>query len=90
MKVGPIESTDVIRHLCNNPVCIEPTHLAKGTHKDNTQDRRNREDTIWHKLSIEQVREIRKKYRFKTQQELADEYRVHRTHIDRIVNGRRW
>ncbi len=28
----------VVRHLCHNPPCQEPTHLAGGTHKDNTAD----------------------------------------------------
>lgn len=28
----------VIMHLCDNPRCIEPTHLQMGTHWDNTQD----------------------------------------------------
>ncbi len=28
----------VIMHLCDNPRCIEPTHLQLGTHWDNTQD----------------------------------------------------
>lgn len=29
----------VIRHLCNNGRCINPSHLAIGTHNDNVQDR---------------------------------------------------
>jgi len=28
----------VVMHLCDNPRCIEPTHLQLATHWDNTQD----------------------------------------------------
>lgn len=29
----------VVRHLCNNPTCCNPAHLAVGTHADNVADR---------------------------------------------------
>lgn len=29
----------VVRHLCHNPGCCNPSHLALGTQKDNIQDR---------------------------------------------------
>jgi hypothetical protein len=28
----------VIRHRCDNPACIEPTHLEEGTQADNMRD----------------------------------------------------
>lgn len=29
----------LIRHLCNNPRCVNPEHLKAGTHQDNANDR---------------------------------------------------
>jgi len=29
----------LVRHLCNNPRCINPEHLALGTNQDNTNDK---------------------------------------------------
>jgi len=33
-----VEPGEVVRHSCNNPPCVEPTHLLIGTHKDNHND----------------------------------------------------
>jgi len=41
-KYGHITSDDIIRHICDNPMCINPDHLVKGTHNDNVQDRVSR------------------------------------------------
>jgi hypothetical protein len=32
-------SKDVVMHLCDNPTCCNPLHLAKGTAKDNVKDK---------------------------------------------------
>lgn len=29
---------EVVRHTCDQPLCLEPTHLVGGTHRDNVQD----------------------------------------------------
>ena len=31
---------ELVRHLCDNPKCYNPEHLAEGNHKQNGLDRR--------------------------------------------------
>lgn len=35
---GPIEDRNVVRHTCDTPSCIEPSHLLQGTQLDNMRD----------------------------------------------------
>jgi hypothetical protein len=35
---GPIPKGMVVRHLCRNPACVRPDHLAIGTQRDNMHD----------------------------------------------------
>jgi len=38
LDVGDLKGK-VIRHMCDNPACIKPTHLVIGTQRDNMGDR---------------------------------------------------
>ncbi len=38
---GPIPTGKQIRHLCGNPLCQNPEHLAVGTQRENAQDARD-------------------------------------------------
>lgn len=35
---GTLRNYDVVRHKCDNPACVNPEHLTKGSHSDNHGD----------------------------------------------------
>jgi len=35
---GPLAEKEVVRHTCDNPTCLNPRHLLKGTMKENAHD----------------------------------------------------
>jgi hypothetical protein len=35
---GKLDSTSVVRHTCDNPKCINPQHLVKGSPAENVHD----------------------------------------------------
>ena len=43
LKFGPIPKGMIIMHLCDNPSCINISHLKMSTSKENTQDMINKE-----------------------------------------------
>ena len=42
IHVGPIPEGSVVRHTCDNPPCVRPSHLVAGTVADNNRDRDER------------------------------------------------
>ena len=41
LHFGSIESSDIVRHLCHNCRCVNPSHLCTGSNKDNYWDSRS-------------------------------------------------
>ena len=91
-------SKRLIRHLCHNPMCVNPMHLAPGNDSDNALDKikANRhpkgEDILQSKLTEQQVLEIRSKhipYKY-TISKLAKEYSVSSYTILNVITRKSW
>lgn len=58
---GPVPEGLIVRHHCDNPVCVRPSHLEAGTHKQNAEDRDSRGrgvsgDRHWTRRTPERVK----------------------------------
>lgn len=101
-EFGPIPEGVLVCHKCDNPPCCNPSHLFLGSNKDNAQDCINKgrgnkekgEDRYNAKLTQEEVREIRKRYKPRCKMnsgiKLAGEFGVGVTMISAIVNRKKW
>ena len=84
----------VVRHTCDNPLCVNPLHLILGTHADNTRDcvvrgRRAVGKKMPHaKLTAEKAVEIFLSN--ETATALAARFGVGRTLIRRIKRRQKW
>lgn len=98
--VGPIHEGMVVRHMCDNPPCINPEHLELGTQKDNMRDRDERgrhtpvrgEKHGCAKLTWDNVNEIRSLWSTGnyTRKQLAEDFGVALTTIDKVVRNKTW
>ena len=91
---GPIPLGLDVLHKCDNPPCVNPTHLFLGTQEDNGKDMaiKGRQTTGekdgMHKLTLIQVKEIKKSPL--SGNKLAQIYPVSRSQIQRIKSGECW
>ena len=99
LQHGPIQSTlACVCHTCDNPRCVNPSHLFLGENKDNTQDRNQKGRQAKGiksgsaKLTDEKVKEIRKLYATGnySQDKLADLFEVNQSHVSSIVLRKTW
>lgn len=101
-EFGEIPKGMVLRHLCNNPWCVNVKHLKVGTYKENAQDmvdcgrsakgkpnfKLRGEKNGSCKLTKEQIKEIYLSDLKKT--ELAKLYNVSKTNIAYIKAKKQW
>lgn len=90
---GEIPKGLIIRHKCDTPFCVNPSHLVSGTQKENVRDCIDRGrfrdysgvNNPRAKFTLEQIETIKLDSRF--QYVIASEYGVSQSTIGRIKNN---
>lgn len=94
---GPIPAGMVVCHHCDNPRCVNPSHLFLGSQSDNTRDmvakrrqaRGTRHSQV--KLTEENIHEIRRRLLAgETQKTIAEHFHVDQSTISNIATGETW
>ena len=87
-----VKNGHIIHHKCKNKKCCNPEHLQEITNSYHSKFHNLGEKCCFSKLKEWQVLEIRSKYATGkyTQKQLAKEYNVARTIINRIINRKIW
>ena len=95
----------VVRHKCDTPSCVNPSHLLIGTHADNVRDRQERKrgvpppwksgESCWNaKLTEEDVKVIRdtcvRRHRVFGTKALAKRFGVSQSLVSLIVSRKAW
>lgn len=82
-----------VRHSCDKPLCVNPSHLSIGTLQDNMADKVARGRTQKenpHKLNLEAAREIRRLRGTSSSGELSQRFGVTQSHVFAIWANRIW
>lgn len=97
---GIIKPGMYICHRCDNPKCVNPSHLFQGTPMENTEDcisknrdlRERGEKRYCAKLSEKSVRQIRSEYKkeYGSITRLARKHGVSPTAICNVIHRLRW
>lgn len=91
---GAIPAGMVVRHTCDNPICVSPDHLILGTNSDNHQDmvqRGRRGVNTPHKVTELEVKAMRaERASGATLTSLAAKYGLSLAQVSKICNGQAW
>ncbi|MHC4648100.1 MAG: HNH endonuclease signature motif containing protein [Planctomycetota bacterium] len=101
--VGPVADGLVVRHRCDHPWCVNPSHLDVGTHADNVHDAQDRgrhvppptfhnEEHPRAKLTMVLAAEMRRAIRSKhlTYEKAEAFYGVSKSTVCRVMSGKAW
>lgn len=96
---GRIERELCVLHSCDNPPCVNPSHLRAGTADENNKDKA-RKGRAWRphgelqgaaKLTAASVAEIRRRVaNGETQRSVAAAFGVSQSTVSHCVTGARW
>lgn len=81
---------DVVRHTCDNPVCINPEHLVRGSSVDNMKDRNERGRTHNHVTEEERDLVYKLRHRGLKYKEIAEILDVKWKRVEYIFNSTKW
>jgi hypothetical protein len=102
LAFGGIPEGMHVLHMCDNPGCVNPSHLFAGSHSENMEDMRRKgraaainNKGILHgkcKLTEDDVRDIRKSYSEKSipQGKIAKQYGISRQAVCDICRHVTW
>ena len=84
---GELPQGFVIRHKCDERLCLNPNHLTYGTYSENSLDmfKRKRKKT---KITFSDAANIRVDIRL--QRVIAEEYGIDQSCVSRIKSGDHW
>lgn len=85
---GPLNPDLMVRHTCDNPTCVRPSHLVQGTAKDNRSDQLDRERFLCKPVDV--VRAIKANVDNMTPSQLADKYGYTTNTILSILREKTW
>lgn len=103
--IGPIPEGLHVCHRCDNPPCFNPDHLFAGTRADNMRDMAAKGRQVFqkhperavrgarngrHRLTPDEVREMRALGGSMTNTALAKRFGVGRTQVRRILQKEQW
>ena len=94
--IAEAKEGEVVMHTCDNPRCINPTHLQIGTHKENSEDmvRKGRsakgEDTGNAKLTTAEVLFIRTLQGSQSSRKVAGFFNISKSNVLDIWNRKIW
>jgi DNA-binding Xre family transcriptional regulator len=97
---GEIPDGQVVRHKCDNGLCVNIEHLESGSRQDNINDMNQRgrargggskgANSTSSKIKVEDVVFIRENFDKMTKKALSQKYRISISQIYRINSGERW
>lgn len=97
---GPIPAQMKVLHHCDNPKCMNPTHLFLGSQQDNVNDCKFKgrfksnagscnPKAFLNECEVIQIKELLRAGKF-SQGEIAHKFKISRSTINNIATGKTW